>query len=107
MCHFWAPLLLFSYLVLILDHSLLIAYFAILVTYRDNLLYISRGTNPLICGLFTIYLRLSFLSLPDFSGPGLLSLSPVFSCKGPFSSSLPCSVSVALPQIHQSLSYAA
>ena len=45
-----------------------------------------------------------FLSQPNLSGPGLLSLSPVISCKGPFSSSLPCSVSVALPQIHKSLS---
>ena len=92
MCHFWAPLLFFSYLVLILDHSLLIAYlFAILVTFRDILSYISRGTNLLsICGLSAICQRLSFLSHPVFLGQAYFLWVLLSLARGP--SALPCRV---------------
>ena len=50
----------------------------------------------LICCLSAIYQRLSFSLNPTFLGQASFLWSPVISCKGPFSSSLPCSVSGAL-----------
>ena len=102
MCHFWAPLL-FSLIELVHFLQLISRY-----TYhfqRYFLLYLSQHKSPLDLWSQCNPSKIVFFSLiPIYMGQACLLLSPVISCKGPFSSSLPCSVSVALPQIHKSLS---
>ena len=100
MCHFWALVTLFllsSYISYTRSFTSYSLFFAILITSRDISSYISRAQISLDLRFQCNLSKIVFFSLnPIFLGQGYFLWSPVISCKGPFSSSLPCSVSGTL-----------